>query len=159
VFLVAIEPGFGNAGIEASVPALRKRMLQRRGPDNHDNPDRRAMRRFNMRIPVSVRVPGIPAPFECESENVSARGIFFYIDRWMKEGSQVEVSMDFPSQVTLADPLRVRFLARVVRVEPQTGMRVGVGAAIEEYEFLPSEQGGSMRLQPGWSFRASGGTQ
>jgi hypothetical protein len=114
------------------------------------------MRRFTMKLPAWVRVSGIPAPFETESENVSARGIFFYIDRWMKEGSKVEVTMDFPSQLTLADPVRVRFLARVVRVEPQTGMRMGVAAAIEEYEFLKSEAEGSAGLEPGWSFGASG---
>ena len=127
-------------------------MLQRQGPDNDARLERRALRRFNMKLPAWVRVPGIPAPFEVESENVSARGIFFYIDRWMKEGSKIEVTMDFPSQLTLADPVRVRFVARVVRVEPQTGMRMGVAAAIEEYEFLRSEQEGSTGLQPGWSF-------
>ena len=129
-------------------------MLLRHGPDNNTNPERRAMRRFKMRLPASVRVSGIPAPFETHSENVSARGIFFYIDRWMKEGSQVEVTMEFPSQVTLTDALRVRFLARVVRVEPQAGMRMGVAAAIEEYEFLRSEEEGSTGLQPRWSFGA-----
>ena len=68
----------------------------------------------------------------------------------MKVGSQVEVNLDFASQVTMADPVRVRFLARVVRVQPQTGMRMGVAAAIEQYEFLRLEKG-LMELQPGWS--------
>ena len=131
-------------------------MLLRHGPDSNTPPDRRAMRRFDMRLPASVRVSGIPSPFDTETENVSARGIFFYIDRWMKPGSKVEVTMDFPSKVTLVDPLRVRFVASVVRVEPQSGMRVGVAAAIEEYEFLRSEEEGSADLQPGWSFGVSG---
>jgi len=136
------------------VPALRKEMLLGQGPDNNAKLERRALRRFSMKLPAQVRVSGIPVPFETETENLSARGIFFYIDRWMKEGSKVEVTMDFPSQLTLTDPVRVRFLARVVRVEPQTGMRMGVGAAIEEYEFLRSEEDGSRALEPGWSFGA-----
>jgi PilZ domain-containing protein len=127
-------------------------MLLRHGPDHNNPPDRRAMRRFSMKLPASVRVSGIPSPFQTETANVSARGIFFYIDRWMKEGSQVEVTMAFPPQVTLAEPLRVRFLARVVRVEPQVGTWTGVAAAIEEYEFLRSEGEGSADLKPGWSF-------
>ena len=127
-------------------------MLLRHGPEN--NAERRAMRRFTMHLPAAVRVSGIPVPFETETVNVSARGIFFYLDRWMKEGAQVEVTMDFPSQVTMADPLRVRFLARIVRLEPQDGMRVGVAAAIEEYEFLRSDEESSAGLQPGWSFGA-----
>jgi hypothetical protein len=57
-----------------------------------------------MKLPASVRVSGIPSPFQTETANVSARGIFFYIDRWMKEGSQVEVTMAFPPQV-IAGPL------------------------------------------------------
>ena len=151
-FLIAIALYFGKSGTEASVPALRNCMLLRHGPDNNSAPERRAMRRFSMKLPALVRVSGIPSPFETETTNVSARGIFFYIDRWMKEGSQVEVTMDFPSQVTLGEALRVRFLARVLRVVPENPSRVGVAAAIEEYEFLRSTGEGSADLQPGWSF-------
>jgi PilZ domain-containing protein len=99
-------------------------------------PDRRAMRRFSMRLPAAVRVSGIPSAFPTETENVSARGIFFYLDRLMTEGARVEITMEFPPQVTMADPLTVRCLARVVRVEPQTMTKTGVAAAIEEYEFV-----------------------
>ena len=109
------------------------------------------MRRFSIRLPASVRVSGIPAPFKTESQNVSGRGIFFYIDRWMKVGSQVEVNLDFASQLTMADPVRVRFVARVVRVQSQTGMQMGVAAAIEQYEFFRLEEKGAAELQPGWS--------
>jgi hypothetical protein len=114
--------------------------------------DRRTMRRFCMRLPASVRVSGIPSEFPTETENVSARGIFFYLDRWMSEGSRLEVTMNFPAQVTLADPLQVRCTARVVRVESQAPARTGVAAMIEEYEFLRSEDDarGSADLQPGW---------
>ena len=154
-FLIARNAGFGKAGTERfCAGASKDEMLLRHGPEN--NPERRALRRFSMRLPASVRVSGIPVPFDTETENVSARGIFFQIDRWMKVDAQIEVTMDFPSQLTLSDPVRVRFLARVVRVEPRTGMRVGVAAAIEEYEFLRSEEEGSAELQPGWRFGVSG---
>jgi len=113
------------------------------------------MRRFAMKLPASVRVSGIPSEFPTETENVSARGIFFYLDRWMTEGAPVEVTMAFPPHVTLTDPVRVRFLARVVRVvakEPAT--RVGVAAVIEEYEFIrPREESQDFSgMQPGWNF-------
>ena len=131
---------FGNAITERFCAGARNRMLLRHGPDNNIAPDRRAMRRFSMNLPAFVRVPGIPCPFATETANVSARGIFFYIDRWMKEGAEVEVTMDFPSQVTFADPLRVRFRARVVRVIPQDRTRFGVAAAIDAYEFIGEEE-------------------
>ena len=102
--------------------------------------ERRAMRRFDMRLPASVRVPGIPFEFSSETENISAQGIFFQIDRWMNEGAQVEVTMDFPSQITMSDPVRIKFQARVVRVEPKgKGMLTGVAAAIEEYQVIGAQ--------------------
>ena len=71
----------------------------------------------------------------------------------MNEGSRVEVTMEFPSQVTLAEPLHIRFLARVVRVEPKSSTLTGVAAAIEEYEFLPPEAAEENRgMEPGWNF-------
>lgn len=113
------------------------------------------MRRFAMKLPASVRVSGIPSEFSTETENVSARGIYFYLDRRLNPGARVEVSMSFPPQVTLGEPLQVRFLARVLRVEPLgPADRVGVAAMIEEYEFLRSEDDlrGSAGLEPSWHF-------
>lgn len=131
-------------------------MLLGQGPVSEENRERRAMRRFAMKLPASVRVSGIPNEFPVETENVSARGIFFYLDRWMSEGARVEVTMAFPPQVTLTDPVRVRFLARVVRVVPaqNPATRVGVGAMIEEYEFIrPRDESQDFSgMQPGWNF-------
>lgn len=154
MFTLEIGTQIRNAGIRnASVLALRDyQMLLRQGPAFDNSPERRTMRRFTMKLPASVRVSGIPTEFETMTENVSARGIFFYIERLMTEGARVEVTMNFPSQVTLTDPLRVRFIARVLRVEPENPMRVGVAAMIEEYEFLRAESEGSAALQPSWNF-------
>jgi len=88
------------------------------------------MRRFSIKLPASVRVSGIPAPFKTESQNVSARGIFFYIDRWMKVGSQVEVNLDFASQVTMADPEPTRAL-RLLVVDDHEVVRQGLVALLD----------------------------
>jgi len=102
--------------------------------------DRRAMRRFDMRLPATVKGAGIElAEFMTETQNVSARGVFFYLDRSVAEGSRIEVTLTFPPHITLTESVRVRFTARVVRVEkPLPASRVGVAAFIEEYEFLRS---------------------
>ncbi len=74
-----------------------------------------------------------------ETQNVSARGVFFYLDRPLAEGMRIEVTMTFPPHVTLTEPVRVRFTARVVRVETSPAhSSIGVAAMIEEYEFLRS---------------------
>ncbi|MGC2183969.1 MAG: PilZ domain-containing protein [Terriglobales bacterium] len=102
--------------------------------------ERRTMRRFDMRLPASVRVAGNGLrDLLTETQNVSARGVFFYLDRPLAEGSRIEVTMTFPPHVTLTEPVRVRFTARVVRLENSpSASGIGVAAMIEEYEFLRS---------------------
>ena len=102
--------------------------------------ERRAMRRFDMRLPATIKATGQES-FELvtETQNVSARGVFFYLDRSVAPGTQLDVVLTFPPHVTLTDSVRVRFAARVVRVDaPLPASRVGVAAVIEEYEFLRS---------------------
>jgi hypothetical protein len=105
--------------------------------------DRRSMRRFDMRLPAVVRAASRDLDgFVTETQNVSARGVFFYLDRPLEPGSRLEVTLTFPPHITLTDSVRVRFTARVVRVEdPLPASRVGIAAFIEEYEFLRSTPG------------------
>ena len=101
-----------------------------------NSPDRRTMRRFDMRLPAVVRLEGA-SEFHTETQNVSARGVFFYLDRAVETGTRLEVTLTFPPHITLTDPVRVRFAARVIRVEsPLPSLRVGTAAMIENYEFL-----------------------
>jgi hypothetical protein len=105
--------------------------------------DRRSMRRFDMRLPAVIRSAGKDLDgFVTETQNVSARGVFFYLDRPVDPGSRLEVTLTFPPHITLTDSVRVRFTARVIRVdEPLPASRVGIAAFIEEYEFLRSTPG------------------
>ena len=103
-----------------------------------NTPERRTMRRFDMRLPATVRLEGA-TEFQTETQNVSARGVFFYLDRAVSAGTKIEVTLTFPPHVTLTDAVRVRFAARVIRVEsPLPSLRIGTAAMIEEYEFLRS---------------------
>jgi hypothetical protein len=96
------------------------------------------MRRFDMRLPAVVKLEG-STDFHTETQNVSARGVFFYLDRTVSAGTKLEVTLTFPPHVTLTDAVRVRFTARVIRVEdPLPSARIGVAAMIEDYEFLRS---------------------
>ena len=102
-------------------------------------PERRAMRRFDMRLPAAVRLAGGDgAELTTETENVSARGLFFRVSPPLHMDDRVAVTLTFPPHVTLTEKVRVRFDARVIRVEapPFAGAPVGIAAAIEAYEFL-----------------------
>jgi hypothetical protein len=117
--------------------------------------ERRMMRRFDMRLPAVVRLESIniesanpertnPSSvpeneFHTETQNVSARGVFFYLDKPVETGTRCEVTLTFPPHITLTDAVRVRFTARVIRVEsPLPSLRIGTAAMIEDYEFLRS---------------------
>ncbi len=119
------------------------------------------MRRFDMRLPAVVRVdpaviraePNQENAFITETQNVSARGVFFYLDRLVPAGTRCEVTLTFPPHITLTDAVRVRFTARVIRVEsPLPSLRVGTAAMIEEYEFLRTDGNGDFlsALQREW---------
>jgi PilZ domain len=100
--------------------------------------DRRMMRRFDMRLPAVVRLEDA-SELETETQNVSARGVFFYLDHAVETGTRIDVTLTFPPHVTLTDPVRVRFKARVIRVEnPLPSSKVGTAAMIEDYEFVKS---------------------
>jgi hypothetical protein len=111
-----------------------------------ESQERRMMRRFDMRLPAVVRLTQAQDnEFHTETQNVSARGVFFYLDRPIPEGTPCEVTLTFPPHITLTDAVRVRFTARVIRVEsPLPSSRIGTAAMIEDYEFLRS--GGSTDL-------------
>jgi PilZ domain len=100
--------------------------------------ERRMMRRFDMRLPAIVRLDQ-ESEFHTETQNVSARGVFFYLDKQVPAGTRCEVTLTFPPHITLTDAVRVRFTARVIRVEsPLPSQRIGTAAMIEDYEFLRS---------------------
>jgi PilZ domain len=106
-----------------------------------DSQDRRTMRRFDMRLPALVRLDQ-EHEFQTETQNVSARGVFFYLDRPLPAGTRCEVTLTFPPHITLTDAVRVRFTARVIRSEsPLPSLRIGTAAIIEDYEFLRSGGG------------------
>ncbi len=114
--------------------------------------ERRMMRRFDMRLPAVVLLDDANE-FHTETQNVSARGVFFYLDRPLAPGAKVEVTLTFPPHITLTESVRVRFRARVIRVDrPQPSLRIGTAAMIEDYEFLRSNDAPDLltALQKGW---------
>jgi PilZ domain len=114
-------------------------MLSENTPRSQPGSDeRRMMRRFDMRLPAIVRLDQ-QNEFHTETQNVSARGVFFYLDQSVPAGTRCEVTLTFPPHITLTDAVRVRFTARVIRVEnPLPSLRIGTAALIEDYEFLRS---------------------
>src|ERR1700734_3977713 len=133
--------------------SIHYRLVIRISPMPTNSQERRMMRRFDMRLPVRVRFKNDrfkdgqlegrqfagANEFHTETQNVSARGVFFYLDRAVEAGTKLEVTLTFPPHITLTDAVRVRFTARVLRVEqPPPSSRIGIAALIEDYQFLRS---------------------
>jgi len=99
--------------------------------------EKRATRRFALRLPVSVNYSGARESFPAQTRDVSARGICFYMDAPLSTGSEIEFTLTLPPEITLTESIRVRCRGKVVRVEPgMSDAKVPVAAVIDEYEFL-----------------------
>jgi hypothetical protein len=101
--------------------------------------EKRAARRFALRIPVSVSRGENTSPSEsAQLRDVSARGICLYLDSPMAQGSPIGFTLTLPPEITLTESIRVHCKGKVVRVEnPNQDGKMAVAAVIEEYEFLP----------------------
>jgi len=99
--------------------------------------DKRATRRFPLRLPVTVRYGDAAEEHTAQTRDVSARGICFFVDSAIQAGSPIDFTLTLPPEITLTESIRVRCKGRVVRVEGGTpATKMAVAAVIDEYEFL-----------------------
>lgn len=100
--------------------------------------DKRATRRFSLRLPISVKYQNGPAGEKTAfTRDVSARGICFYLDSQIGQGTDIEFTLTLPPEITLTENIRVRCKGTVVRAEPASNNgQLSVAAVINEYEFL-----------------------
>ena len=113
--------------------------------------ERRAAQRFDFHLPVAVRLAGSDQEGCGFTQDLSARGALFYTDFQLAAGDAVELTLVMPSEITLAENMRVRCRGKVVRVsKPAVGSKSGVAVHLEGYEFLPenhSDQPASRNLE------------
>ena len=107
-----------------------------------DQQEHRKMRRFNVQLPVAVKVAsdGEVQEMSASTKDINARGAFLYTDTKLQEGSVIEFTLTLPPEITLSQSLQVRCKGKVVRVEqalPDAG--VGTAITIDFYEFLLDE--------------------
>ena len=99
--------------------------------------EKRSTRRFPLRLPLSVNAENASQE-GAETRDVSARGVCFFVDSAIANGSGIDFTLTLPPEITLTESIRVRCRGKVVRVnETSPEGKVAVAAVIEEYEFLP----------------------
>jgi len=102
--------------------------------------ERRAAQRFELHLPLAVRFEGHTV--SGFTQDLSARGIFFYTEANLPEGAVVELTFTMPSEITLGESMPMRCLGRVLRVAPpEGGQRNGIAVRFDSYEYLPADAG------------------
>jgi PilZ domain len=105
--------------------------------------ERRLAARFNVKLPVRVRIPKSSAPEQwAESLNVSPRGICFATDLSLQKGSAVHVTFEMPEEVSKKPPSEWRSTGHVIHIQPSSSPQgaICVGVAFDCYEILPTTQ-------------------
>jgi hypothetical protein len=107
--------------------------------------ERRAARRYDLSLPVIIRSQQISKeadPRNGRTRDISTRGIFFTIDQDFATGSELDITLTLPAEITRGTEVFVRAQGRVVRVErgPKDGSSpMGVAAVIERYDIIRGE--------------------
>ena len=107
--------------------------------------ERRNARRYDLSLPVVVRVPAEVKDLQAgETRDISTRGLYFVTEQDMQAGSDLDITLTLPAELTHGSDVFVRAAGKVVRVDPRTqarNMRLGVAAVIERYDIIRDENG------------------
>jgi hypothetical protein len=114
--------------------------------------ERRIGQRFPYLLPVSFRDESTGIEGVGFTQDLSSRGVLFLTDARLREGAEIELTLNMPSQITLGDDMRVRCRGRILRIlrpklkstpeasnqasSPET--KIAVAVRFDRYEYLPA---------------------
>jgi len=106
--------------------------------------ERRTSRRYDLSLPVLVRVPTekLPDSQKGNTRDISTRGLYFVMDRDPQTGSRLNLVLTLPTEMTSGTEVLVHALGKVLRVEPRIedgNTRMGVAAVIERYDIVRAQ--------------------
>jgi hypothetical protein len=116
--------------------------------------ERRVGQRFPYLLPVSIRECATGVEGVGFTQDLSSRGAFFLTDVPLRQGSEIELTLKMPSEITLGESMRVRCRGRILRVVRPTAKsgqdssnttaaetKIGVAVRLEGYEYLSESEG------------------
>lgn len=77
-----------------------------------------------------------------KTRDISTHGLYFVIDEDLEAGSNLDITLTLPAEVTQGVEVFVRILGKVVRVEQRVedgDSRLGVAAIIQRYDIVRGE--------------------
>ena len=113
--------------------------------------ERRAARRYDLCLPVTISVPSGPKGIQQQgtTRDVSTRGVYLILDRAVSRDTDVDLTMVLPTKMSGDTDVYVRAVGTVVRVEEWSrgGVgRVGVAAVIRRYEIVRNQPTAASRV-------------
>ena len=106
--------------------------------------ERRTARRYDLSLPIIIRIPAEhhDDSQEGKTRDISTRGLYFVIEQDLEAGSELDITLTLPPEITHGTEVFVRALGKVVRVERRNEdgtARLGVAAVIERYDIIRGE--------------------
>jgi c-di-GMP-binding flagellar brake protein YcgR len=106
--------------------------------------ERRTARRYDLSLPIIIRIPTERAldTQQGKTRDISTRGLYFVIEQNLEAGSELDLTLTLPAEITHGTEVFVRALGKVVRVERHSDdgdNRMGVAAVIERYDIIRGE--------------------
>ena len=114
--------------------------------------ERRNARRYDLSLPVLIRIPSEAAGVRMaglqkgETLDISTRGMYFIIEQDLEAGSELDITLTLPAEITHGSEVFVKAAGKVVRVDPRSearNMRLGVAAVIERYDIVRGSENSS----------------
>jgi len=103
--------------------------------------ERRVARRYDLSLPVMVRIPaqGFAGTQSGRTRDISTKGLYFVIDQDVRAGSNLDIMLTLPKEMTNGEEVLVKASGKIVRVESRRedgNERLGVAAVIERYDIM-----------------------
>lgn len=114
--------------------------------------ERRVGQRFPYLLPVSLRQVSDAVQARGFTQDLSSRGVFLFTDACLTEGSEIELTLRMPSEITLGESMPVCCRGHILRVLRPTEVaprsssshgeetKIGVAVRFECYEYLPDSE-------------------
>jgi PilZ domain len=115
-----------------------------RGSPPFGSGERRATRRYDLSLPIVVRVVPHKRSEPCHGRirDISARGIYFIADEEFTLGAELEFIVALPVEITQGTEVSIHAHSRALRTEERReegATRTGVAAVIEGIESIRAE--------------------
>jgi PilZ domain len=106
--------------------------------------ERRLARRYDLTLPVSIRsaVEKLVLRQDGKTRDISTKGLYFVVERDLENGSELDLTLTLPGEITHGSDVFVRAQGKVIRVErrlEEGETRMGVAAVIERYDIVRGE--------------------